>query len=146
MKKLFKNILSFADITFQKMDEKEKQKKEMENRQVKKVLKHHLDELGTTTYEEKSVLVIFLMLVSLWFFRSPGFMTGWGDALSDNYKNMDADKDIAISDGTAAVLMTSILFVLPKKVFFNFNDSILIGCKNTNVLIYFFYILFVKMI
>ena len=128
--KLFKNILSFADITFQKMDEKEKQKKEMENKQVKKVLKHHLDELGETTYEEKSVLVIFLMLVSLWFFRSPGFMTGWGDALSDSYNNKDADKDIAISDGTAAVLMTSILFVLPKKVFFNFNDSILIGCKN----------------
>ena len=103
------------------MDEKEKQKKEMENKQVKKVLKHHLDELGATTYEEKSVLVIFLMLVSLWFFRSPGFMTGWGDALSDNYNNKDADKDIAISDGTAAVLMTSILFVLPKKVFFNLN-------------------------
>ena len=84
--------------------------------QVKKVLKHHLDELGAASYEEKSVLMVFLMLVSLWFFRSPGFMTGWGDVLADNYNEKDADKDIAISDGTAAILITSILFVLPKKV------------------------------
>ena len=88
--------------------------------QVKKVLKHHLDELGTASYEEKSVLMVFLTLVSLWFFRSPGFMTGWGDALSDNYNEKDAEKNITISDGTAAVLMTSILFVLPKKVSVSF--------------------------
>ena len=84
--------------------------------QVKKVLKHHLDELGAASYEEKSVLMVFLMLVSLWFFRSPGFMTGWGDLLADNYNEKDAEKDISISDGTAAILITSILFVLPKKV------------------------------
>ena len=103
-------------MKFKKMDDKEKQKQEMENLQVKKVLKHHLDELGAASYEEKSVMVVFLMLVSLWFFRSPGFMTGWGDALSDSYNDKDPYKNIAISDGTAAILMTSIFFVLPKKV------------------------------
>ena len=103
-------------MKFQKLDEKEKQNQEKENLQVKKVLKHHLNELGAATYEEKSVLVVFLMLVSLWFFRSPGFMTGWGDALSDIYNDKDPNKNITISDGTAAILMTSILFVLPKKV------------------------------
>ena len=105
------------------MDDKEKQKQETENLQVKKVLKHHLDELGAASYEEKSVLAVFLMLVSLWFFRSPGFMTGWGDALSDNYNEKDAEKNITISDGTAAVLMTSILFVLPKKVSVSFLSN-----------------------
>ena len=109
-------LTKFADIVFQKLDEKEKQKQEKENLQVKSVLKHHLDELGAASYEEKSVLMVFLMLVSLWFFRSPGFMTGWGDVLSDNYNEKDADKNISISDGTAAILITSILFVLPKKV------------------------------
>ena len=102
------------------MDDKEKQKQEEENLQVKNVLKHHLDELGEASYEEKSVLVVFLMLVSLWFFRSPGFMTGWGDALSDSYNVKDPDKNLSISDGTAAILITSIFFVLPKKVFICF--------------------------
>ena len=67
------------------------------------------------TYEEKSVSVVFLMLVSLWFFRAPGFMTGWGDVLSEEYgKNLDTE--FKISDGTAAILMISLLFALPKHV------------------------------
>ena len=67
------------------------------------------------TYEEKSVSVVFLMLVSLWFFRAPGFMTGWGDVLSEEYgKNLDTE--FKISDGTAAILMISLLFALPKQV------------------------------
>jgi sodium-dependent dicarboxylate transporter 2/3/5 len=43
------------------------------------------DELGPWSFAEVSVLVIFLSLILIWFFRSPGFMTGWGDLLSENY-------------------------------------------------------------
>ena len=30
-------------------------------------------------YNEAAVGTLFTILVLLWFFRSPGFMTGWGD-------------------------------------------------------------------
>ena len=67
------------------------------------------------TYEEKSVSVVFVILVSLWFFRAPGFMTGWGNLLSDKF-NTDPLKDITISDSTAAMIIVALLFTLPKEV------------------------------
>ena len=67
------------------------------------------------TYEEKSVSVAFLILVSCWFFRAPGFMTGWGDVLTDKFAK-DPTKEIKISDSTAAVVIIALLFALPKEV------------------------------
>ena len=67
------------------------------------------------TYEEKSVSVVFVILVSLWFFRAPGFMTGWGNLLADKF-NSDPSKDITISDSTAAMIIVALLFTLPKEV------------------------------
>ena len=86
-----------------------------QNIRVKQVLRHHLKELGPMTYEEKSVSVVFVMLVSFWFFRAPGFMTGWGNLLSDKF-NTDPLKDITISDSTAAMIIVALLFTLPKEV------------------------------
>ena len=86
-----------------------------QNIRVKQVLRHHLKELGPMTYEEKSVSVVFVILVSLWFFRAPGFMTGWGNLLSDKF-NSDPLKDITISDSTAAMIIVALLFTLPKEV------------------------------
>ena len=83
--------------------------------QVKHVLRQNLDALGPMSYEEKSVLVAFLMLVSFWFFRAPGFMKGWGDVLSDKFAE-DHLKEIKISDSTAAVVIIVLLFALPKEV------------------------------
>ena len=86
-----------------------------QNIRVKQVLRHHLKELGPMTYEEKSVSVVFVILVSLWFFRAPGFMTGWGNLLADKF-NSDPSKDITISDSTAAMIIVALLFTLPKEV------------------------------
>ena len=48
-------------------------------RAVKEVIKKRLEEIGTMSFHEGSVLFLFVSLVSLWFFRDPGFMTGWGN-------------------------------------------------------------------
>jgi sodium-dependent dicarboxylate transporter 2/3/5 len=99
----------------QKIEDKEKDEIKKQNFQVKQILRYHLDELGPMTYEEKSVSVAFLMLVSFWFFRAPGFMTGWGDVLTEKFAE-DPSKEIKISDSTAAIVIIALLFSLPKEV------------------------------
>lgn len=46
---------------------------------VRSVIKKRLEEIGSMSFHEGSVLFLFVSLVSLWFFRDPGFMTGWGN-------------------------------------------------------------------
>lgn len=41
------------------------------------VIEKRYKELGTITWHESSVGVLFIIVVILWFFRSPGFMEGW---------------------------------------------------------------------
>ena len=48
-------------------------------RAVRGVIKRRLEDIGGMSFHEGSVLFLFLSLVSLWFFRDPGFMTGWGN-------------------------------------------------------------------
>ena len=48
-------------------------------RAVRGVIKKRLEEIGGMSFHEGSVLFLFVSLVSLWFFRDPGFMTGWGN-------------------------------------------------------------------
>ncbi|KAK2140084.1 hypothetical protein LSH36_1489g00049 [Paralvinella palmiformis] len=58
---------------------------------------------GTSTLTEWFVLFIFTSMILLWFFRSPGFITGWGDVLRPGY----------IKDSVASMLCTVALFVIP---------------------------------
>lgn len=37
--------------------------------------------LGRMKFAEVAVLIIFILLVLLWFFREPGFFTGWATVL-----------------------------------------------------------------
>ena len=46
---------------------------------VRNVIKKRLEEIGGMNFHEGSVLFLFVSLVLLWFFRDPGFMTGWGN-------------------------------------------------------------------
>ncbi|XP_066927494.1 Na(+)/citrate cotransporter-like isoform X2 [Clytia hemisphaerica] len=69
------------------------------------VMKKQYDDLGPVTYAEITVLINFLMLVLLWFFREPKFMPGWGELFKAKY----------ISDGTAAIIIGFLLFQLPSQ-------------------------------
>uniref|UniRef100_A0AC34F9F3 Uncharacterized protein n=1 Tax=Panagrolaimus sp. ES5 TaxID=591445 RepID=A0AC34F9F3_9BILA len=70
---------------------------------VRRLLRKKYEQLGEIRYEEKSILFMFLALILLWFFRHPNFMKGWGDFFLSDY----------VSDGTAAMAMALLMFVLP---------------------------------
>ena len=90
----------------------------MEKRQilaVEKMIKRKCDELGSLAFQEYLVIIVFAGLILLWFFRSPGYMTGWGDIFAtDNALG----NPVSVGDATAAVFMCITLFVLPSKPYF----------------------------
>lgn len=54
-------------------------------------------------WNEVTVLVVFITTALLWFFRKPGFMPGWSILFEEKY----------VSDGTVAITMACMLFILP---------------------------------
>ncbi|XP_077021411.1 solute carrier family 13 member 2 [Tamandua tetradactyla] len=67
--------------------------------------------LGPMTFAEKAVTTLFVILVLLWFTREPGFMLGWGNLAFANEKG-----DSMVSDGTVAIFISVILFIVPSKI------------------------------
>ncbi|XP_012503723.1 PREDICTED: solute carrier family 13 member 2 [Propithecus coquereli] len=66
--------------------------------------------LGPMTFAEKAVTVLFVLLVLLWFTREPGFFRGWGNLIFSNAKG-----ESMVSDGTVAIFIGIILFIVPSK-------------------------------
>ena len=79
----------------------EEEKESGEN--VKKMLQQKYSELGSFSFHEFIVLTLFLILVSLWFFRDPDFMLGWAPAITDT----------AVSAATPAIFIIFFMFVIP---------------------------------
>ena len=77
------------------------------------VIEKKLSELGSMSFREAIVLVLFVSLVLLWFFRKPGFFTSYGDLLG-----LDKDGNPSIEDATPAILICILLFVLPGRLSF----------------------------
>ncbi|XP_063342666.1 solute carrier family 13 member 2 [Pelmatolapia mariae] len=73
------------------------------------VMKVEYKKLGCIKFAEVAVLILFILLVLLWFFREPGFMPGWATVLF----NKDA---VYVTDGTVAILMASLFFVIPSQL------------------------------
>ncbi|XP_004450007.1 solute carrier family 13 member 2 isoform X2 [Dasypus novemcinctus] len=67
--------------------------------------------LGPMTFAEKAVTVLFVLLVLLWFTRNPGFFPGWG-----NLAFSDSDGNSMVSDGTVAIFISILLFIVPSKI------------------------------
>ncbi|KAG8520154.1 Solute carrier family 13 member 2 [Galemys pyrenaicus] len=67
--------------------------------------------LGPMTFAEKAVSFLFVLLVVLWFTREPGFFTGWGNLAFANEKG-----ESIVSDGTVAIFISIILFIVPSKI------------------------------
>ncbi len=65
------------------------------------------------SYHEASVLFAFVLAFVLWFFLSPGFMTGWGDKLEST--TAAGGMATSVDDATPAVLVAVLLFALPAK-------------------------------
>lgn len=67
--------------------------------------------LGPMSFAEKAVTVLFITLVVLWFTREPGFFEGWGNVAFSNEKGQSM-----ASDGTVAIFISMILFIMPSKI------------------------------
>ena len=68
-----------------------------------KMLVEKYAELGTFSFHEFIVSVLFSILVALWFFRDPDFMIGWAPAITDT----------PISGATPAIGMVLLFFFIP---------------------------------
>ncbi|XP_069883394.1 solute carrier family 13 member 2 isoform X1 [Dipodomys merriami] len=67
--------------------------------------------LGPMSFAEKAVTVLFVTLVVLWFTREPGFFTGWGNLAFANAKG-----ESMASDGTVAIFISMLMFIVPSKI------------------------------
>ncbi|XP_029783814.1 solute carrier family 13 member 2 [Suricata suricatta] len=67
--------------------------------------------LGPMTFAEMAVSVLFVILVVLWFTREPGFFLGWGNLAFPN-----KDGESMVSDGTVAIFIGIIMFLVPSKI------------------------------
>ncbi|XP_017756022.1 PREDICTED: protein I'm not dead yet [Eufriesea mexicana] len=72
------------------------------------VIEKKYKELGSITWHESSVGVLFIIVVLLWFFRSPGFVRGWPTYITS----------LHVKDSTAAACVTILFFILPSKLDF----------------------------
>ncbi|XP_008064902.1 solute carrier family 13 member 2 [Carlito syrichta] len=67
--------------------------------------------LGPMTFAEKAVTFLFVTLVLLWFTREPGFFLGWGNLAFANARG-----NSMVSDGTVAIFISTIMFIVPSKI------------------------------
>ncbi|XP_003416996.3 solute carrier family 13 member 2-like [Loxodonta africana] len=67
--------------------------------------------LGPMTFAEKAVAIFFVTLVLLWFTREPGFFLGWGNLAFPN-----AEGESMLSDGTVAIFISIVMFIVPSKI------------------------------
>ncbi|XP_054452874.1 solute carrier family 13 member 2-like [Anoplopoma fimbria] len=79
------------------------------DREAYQVIKDEFKKLGRMCFAEGCVLTIFTLLVLLWFTREPGFIPGWATVL------FNKDKPY-VTDGTVAILMSSLFFCIPSKL------------------------------
>ncbi|XP_055004715.1 solute carrier family 13 member 2 isoform X2 [Boleophthalmus pectinirostris] len=91
------------------------------DREAYAVMKEEYRKLGSMSFAEIMVLVIFVLLVLLWFTREPGFIPGWATVLFN--------KELTyVSDGTVAILMSMLFFVVPSQLprwgGYGFNDAV----------------------
>ncbi|XP_048121145.1 solute carrier family 13 member 2-like [Alosa alosa] len=78
------------------------------DRAAYQVMKNEYKKLGSISFAEGSVLVVFVLLVLLWFTREPGFMPGWATVLLNQEKE-------DVTDGTVAIFMSLLFFIIPSQ-------------------------------
>lgn len=72
---------------------------------IKEIITKKYTDLGSMTFHEGGVLILFLILVCLWIFRDPKFVTGWATAINSDTK---------IGDSVPAIAIAFLLFLIPR--------------------------------
>ncbi|XP_014018179.1 solute carrier family 13 member 2 isoform X2 [Salmo salar] len=73
------------------------------------MIKNEYKKLGSVSFAEGCILVLFVLLVLLWFTREPGFMPGWATVLFNKDR-------LYVTDGTVAMLMSTLFFLIPSQL------------------------------
>ncbi|XP_054166011.1 Na(+)/citrate cotransporter-like, partial [Oppia nitens] len=76
---------------------------------LKNILSKKYEKLGSITFHEFAVLAVFVVMILLYFFHDPQFMTGWSKLLSIN--------NIKPKPAGGAIFCTLLLFVIPSNPF-----------------------------
>ncbi|NP_001079286.1 solute carrier family 13 member 2 S homeolog [Xenopus laevis] len=99
------------------------EQKEKEKRAFRVISGEH-KKLGSMTFAEISVLVLFILLVLLWFTREPGFMPGWA-TISFNKGGKEM-----VTDATVAIFVSLMMFFFPSELpSFKYQDTDKPGMK-----------------
>jgi len=77
---------------------------------IMKMMKDKYEALGPIRCHELSVLICFVTVICLWFFRKPMFMLGWGDMF---VFMTERGKKVTVGGATPAILMVLVVFALP---------------------------------
>jgi len=85
-----------------------------ENEKVKSVILNKKSALGSMSMHEAQVLTLFIILVILWFFKTPVFIPGWGDFFAKTTLR-DPPTKVSIGSATPAVLIVALVFILPRE-------------------------------
>lgn len=75
------------------------------NDRVQATIRKSYDELGSMSFPEIVVLIHFIVLVILWFFRQPPYIDGWGALFKPGF----------VGDSAAALLIVLSLFSFPSE-------------------------------
>ena len=87
---------------------------------IKRILLEKYQDLGPPNFHQLAVLLNFVILVLLWFFREPRFMPGWGDLfLFDKENDCGGTTHFhGVDDATSSMLIVTVLFILPSQLTF----------------------------
>ncbi|CAG2114450.1 unnamed protein product [Medioppia subpectinata] len=72
---------------------------------LRNIIRKKYEKLGPITFHEFAVLAVFVVMILLYFFHDPQFMTGWSRLLSIN--------NIKPKPAGAAIFCTLLLFIIP---------------------------------
>ncbi|XP_053085187.1 solute carrier family 13 member 2-like isoform X2 [Pangasianodon hypophthalmus] len=73
------------------------------------MMRQEFRNLGSMSFAESCVLVLFILLILLWFTREPGFIPGWASLLFNQEK-------MFVTDGTVSIFVSFLFFIIPSKL------------------------------
>ncbi|XP_074602871.1 Na(+)/citrate cotransporter-like [Brevipalpus obovatus] len=79
------------------------------DRQITTLMRKKNQMMGRTTFQQWTVLILFVSLIISWFFRNPNFLRGWSPMM------VDRNKGDFIKDATPAFLVVILFFMIPSK-------------------------------
>ncbi|XP_076045479.1 Na(+)/citrate cotransporter-like [Oratosquilla oratoria] len=89
-------------------------------RAIRDLITRKYEDLGPMSFHESVVLVLFILLVLLWFFREPEIVPGWGQLIQEIN-----GPDMKVGDACPVMLIVILLFLFPSRLnFWCFRDPL----------------------